>query len=91
MKIYNLETKKKLPPSTGSKAMSKLLQDYDLIVKWHNRYILHKLEKSKYCMHYSRHRSKLEKYVKNYIELLKLRYTINTSIIKALFKGFINS
>ena len=91
MKIYNLEAKKKLPPSTGPKAMSKLLQDYNLMVKWHNRYILHKLEKSKYYMHYSRHRGKLEKYVKKYIELLKLRYTINTSIIKALFKGFMNS
>ena len=78
MKIYNLEAKKKLPPSTSPKAMSKLLQDYDLIVKWHNRYAWHG--------HYLE-RGKL----KNYIELLKLRYTINTSIIKALFKDFINS
>jgi hypothetical protein len=78
MKIYDLEAKKKLPPSTSPKAMSQLLQDYDLIVKWHNRYAWHS---------YYLERGKL----KNYIELLKLRYTINTSIIKALFKDFINS
>ena len=78
MKIYDLEAKKKLPPSTSPKAMSQLLQDYDLIVKWHNRYTWHS---------YYLERGKL----KNYIELLKLRYTVNTSIIKALFKSFINS